>query len=845
MRCLWLLAISLCLASSAGAQDLGTDLFNLGGDSFAPAQAAAKTEVTAVLVPGEQAGVVTLEVQLVLPPGANTYSQSPDFPKPTTISLTEAEGWRPLDERFTPHPPPKKSFDENFGEEVEKFFGTVVFTRRYYAPQGTDLDQARLNGKVEFLVCDKNACRPQTEKFTASSAKTSLVPPGAKQEVGLTTPAPQTSEPAPTPDVGTAFGYEITPRRSKEPGAQPDPARIQFELSPADAGAGKIVTLALTMTLAENWTTYGLQPADDTQLELPTVIQFTPTNLRVISDLVPVPAPQTHETKLPDGVHRSATHEKRVTWKQSFEVLDAGPYGVEGTIRYQICEKGKSCLSPHTVQFSLGNVQQAAHLTDAAPIVESFAALAPLEKGPEQAGRVEVVEKDLFALQEEEEISSLGFALGAAFLAGLILNVMPCVLPVLAIKILSLVQQAGESRQRMLTLNLAYTAGVIFVFLILATLASTLKLGWGAQFQNTTFTVVMILVVFAMGLSLLGVFELPIPGLIPSAHHHNEGLLGAFNTGIIATLLATPCTGPYMVPVFAFLLKQPPAVIFLIFGVMGLGMASPYLLAGFFPAIVNWLPKPGMWMVRFKQFSGFVVLATVLWLMTSVDLALRLPVLILLLAEALGLWMVGNLYDGSSAPAVKWKTRLSAGVLAGVPFFWGWQMLDETQPVGVEAVALDDLSRPEVVEGRPEEMPWSPFSESRMIELRKEGRPMIIDFTANWCGICKWNEKWALNTTPVVKFVKDHDVVPLLADYTKENEEIRKWLNYFKQDSVPLTIIVPPGQDSEIVALRGQYTQSTLLEKLREAVGSQAATEAAMGGPGETSQVSVPGSLTR
>jgi thiol:disulfide interchange protein len=273
-----------------------------------------------------------------------------------------------------------------------------------------------------------------------------------------------------------------------------------------------------------------------------------------------------------------------------------------------------------------------------------------------------------------------------------------------------------------------------------------------------------------------------------------------------------------MVPVFGFTLKQSTPVIYLIFGTMGLGMASPYLVAGLFPAIVNWLPRPGMWMVRFKQFSGFVLMGTVIWLLSTIDPAMQIPTLILLLGAGLGLWMIGNLYDSASPRAAKWKVRAATLVLSLPIFAYGIHLLDRAKPIGKEAVVLETLSSPDLVEGRPDEMPWSPFSEERMIALRKSGQPMLIDFTADWCGICKWNEKWALNTTPVVSYIRKHNITPLLADYTRENEEIRKWLNHFQQDSVPLTVVIPPGT-SKIIALRGQYSQHQLLESLKAALG--------------------------
>lgn len=840
---------SLCtvflMVPSVLAQDFGSNLFQLK-EPAGQFQASNKPEVSAVLVPAGQPGVVQLQVKLVIPAGANSYSQA-DFPKPTTIEI-EAAGWKPVDAAYGINPPPKKEFDDNFGMEVEKIFGTVIFSRRFTVPAGTNLSSLTVKGSINFLYCDKNACRPQSADFTAkvvAPRREDIQGEAQSQDSVSKSPAPEKSAPAAPFDLSSrlslpsrstsadsvaapsmkasdaaeasvpsesttepvsslAYGYEIVPA-GKGASARKSPVKLQFELSPKDAKVGEIVTLAVTMTLNPNWSTYGLERIDDTQIENPTQIKFEPENLKAIGSTVSVPLPQVHSTTLPDGVRRSNAHENQVTWKQQFEVVENAPYGVSGSIRYQVCEAESACLPPRSVNYSLGSAQQET-LLGAVPISKSFVdvQLTSSGKGVSATANAGDLGSGL-AIESSGTDTTLFGAMLTAFFAGLLMNILPCVLPVLAIKIISFVQQAGESRMRIIGLNLAYTAGVMIVFLVFAVLSVLLGQSLSSVFQNTTFMIVMSCVVFTMGLSLFGVFELPVPGIIPSAHHHNEGYSGAFVTGTVATLLGTPCIGPFVAPVFTWSLGQPPAVVFGMFGLMGLGMAFPFLLTGVFPVLVNWLPRPGNWMVGFKQFTGFVMMGTVIWLLLSVEMEWRVPVLVLLLALALFVWMCANLSSPTDAFAKRMKGYLLATVTAVPVFLSGLWMMQEFRP-GSENDA------------QAHRMPWQPFTEEQLVELRKQGKPMLIDFTANWCVICKINEKIALDREETIQFVKKNGFVPMMADFTKENPEILKYLRQFGQDSVPLTIIIPPGKDSKIIALRGQYTQKILMDKLQEAM---------------------------
>ena len=373
---------------------------------------------------------------------------------------------------------------------------------------------------------------------------------------------------------------------------------------------------------------------------------------------------------------------------------------------------------------------------------------------------------------------------------------MPCVLPVIAIKVLSFVQQAGEDRGRIFLLNATYSLGVISVFMLLATLAAFAGTSWGGQFQSVEFLVAMSALVFVMGLSLLGVFEIPIPGFVgSSAGGHQEGLGGAFMTGIFATILATPCSGPFLGPTLGWSIQQPPTVIYMIWGVMGLGMASPYLLFGLFPGAVRFLPKPGNWMIRFKQIAGFIMLGTTLFLLSILDEAYLIPTLVMLLGIGLGVWMTGNLYNLASPPATRWKVRFSALCIVGLISSYGYHLASAD-----------------------EKLHWEPFTPAAVAEALKNGQPVMVDFTADWCLTCKVVEKATLNTDSTREVVDAHGFVTLKADWTDGSDEIRDLLNRLGGDSIPTLAVFSPARPTEPIVLRDAWSQSTLIEQLQTVV---------------------------
>lgn len=763
------------VAIPAAAQQQGKfkNLFDSLDPEFAGQTAAPELDIDVALTaesfsPGN---VATLAVTIRLPAEYYIYSTNPVQGGATRISLSETNGLQAIDNEFRADREPEVVYEELLQQEVEKFFDRVIWTRRFRILPGAQPGEVRVAGTLEGQYCSggpAGRCIP--------------IRPPHEFAVALEQGSAPTGSTPTTVSGAHPYVQEVRPSRGKLGSQQQDPIVLRFELSPQTAQPGEEVTLTITAVIDEEWHTFALTQ-DPAMSGLPTKIELA--NMQglqpVDATFRPSAQPET-ERPLDDIVQQ--VHYSEISWTRRFTVeptaVELG-YGASGSIRYQLCREGM-CLPAQSVEFALGHVEP----------TENTSAFANTEK-----------------FDTPDSADSLWFYILSAFFGGMILNVMPCVLPVIAIKVMSFVQQAGENRGRILVLNLTYAVGVISVFLVLATLTVSLQLGWGGLFRRPEFNVVMACLVFAMGLSLLGVFDIPVPGFVGSAagQQRQEGLLGAFLTGVLATLLATPCSGPFLGATLGWSVRQPVPVTYLVWTVMGVGMAVPYVVFGLFPGAIKWLPKPGNWMVRFKEFCGFVLMGTVIFIISFIDDRYTIPVLIMLMGIALGLWMIGNLYDPVTHIRRKWTVRLTAFALTAGICWFGYNFHS-----GIK-------------------LPWQPFSESTLQQMLSQNRTVLVDFTADWCLTCKANETFALNTKRTLNLVEEHGVVPLYADYTNESDEIRRWLEKFDSISVPLTVIFPADRPTKPIVLRDVYTQRTLLEKLREAVepaGMQAQRAAAL-----------------
>ncbi len=398
-----------------------------------------------------------------------------------------------------------------------------------------------------------------------------------------------------------------------------------------------------------------------------------------------------------------------------------------------------------------------------------------------------------------------------AFIGGLILNVMPCVLPVISLKILSFVKMAHQSRKAMAALGVAFTAGVIASFLFLASMVVVFKrlgeeIGWGFQFQHPEFVIALAAIVFLLGLSLAGVFELTLS--VPKkggALAQKEGLGGAFFHGILATILATPCTAPFVGVTVGFAFSTSSANVFLIFLAMGLGLAFPFLMLALNPGWTRFVPKPGPWMNYFKQLMAFLLFATVIWLLWVLGRQSGVEgviwVLAFLLCLALVAWLWGEIQFLERRKKIFWGLGLILFLLATQKIF--------IQPIVYlkSPAETESLSRGKI--------PWLKYNPQQFQQFLKEGKPVFLDFTADWCLTCKINEKRVLSRSDVAQRFRELNIVPIKLDWTFRDPEVSEMLKSFGRFGVPLYVYYPNGEKSEPILLPEVLTKKSLFEALQ------------------------------
>ena len=400
-----------------------------------------------------------------------------------------------------------------------------------------------------------------------------------------------------------------------------------------------------------------------------------------------------------------------------------------------------------------------------------------------------------------------------AVIGGMILNLMPCVLPVISLKALSLVAQGGEEPRRIRQLGLSFSAGVVLTFVVLAAFVIVLKaggeqIGWGFQFQSPGFVLFLTGLVFILGLSLFGVVTIRLPGSVGAlgGMAQGEGLGHSFFNGVLATILATPCTAPFLGTALGFAFSQPAAVVLAVFVAIGAGLSLPYLVLAWQPRWVRFLPRPGAWMERFKQGMGFLLMATVLWLLWVVGKQLGMEAVIwtgaFLLCLALGAWVLGTWIDLRSSKARRWSAWAAALLiaLAGYGLF--------LHPV---------VTGPGAGDAAPGTAGWEEFDVQRLEALLAEDRLLFIDFTAEWCWTCKVNERVVLADPEVRQRFEELDAALIKADWTNRNPEITHMLRAFGRSGVPLYVIFPPGRPREPIVLPEVITKGIVLDGLERA----------------------------
>ncbi len=423
---------------------------------------------------------------------------------------------------------------------------------------------------------------------------------------------------------------------------------------------------------------------------------------------------------------------------------------------------------------------------------------------------------------------SFWLLLAFAFLGGMILNIMPCVLPVIALKVLGFVQQSDAAPGRVRFLGLVYALGVLVSFLVLAGLVIAVKTAggsasWGLQMQNPVFRVVLLSLVTLVALNLFGVFEVFLPGLASQASGSlatKQGATWAFFHGVLATLLATPCTAPFLAVALGFAFTQPAGVLVVFFAAVAVGLAFPYVLLCWYPQWLKLLPKPGPWMLRFKMFLGFPMLATAVWLLdisaagygNGGVLWLGLYLVVLSLAA----WVWGEY-------AQRGSTRKGVAALVGLALvsggYWGILegQLNWRSPVTIEA----NQSVKGAVGVSAGTLWWEPWSPEAVLAAQAKGQPVLVDFTAKWCLTCQVNKKVALEADVVRKELQAKEFRLFMADNTNPNPKISAELQRHNRAGVPLVLVYAPATNLPPIVLPEVLTPGIVLEALEKAVPSR------------------------
>ena len=474
------------------------------------------------------------------------------------------------------------------------------------------------------------------------------------------------------------------------------------------------------------------------------------------------------------------------------------------TFHYQACDNS-ICLAPSKVTFGLNTLG-----------FGNKRGLQPeaLKKNDDDIQNTPKISQNQFA---EESSAGTLILLLSALLGGIILNLMPCVLPVLSLKLFSLIKQAGESRKRLLTLGIATTAGILTSFWILAGIVAVIKAGggnagWGMQFQSAGFIAFMVVILTAFAMSFFGVFEIWIPGSATTRMDftsRKQGFAGAFFTGALLVLLSTPCSAPFLGTAMGFAFTTSTPVLFLFFTAAGIGLALPYMLVSAFPKVLKVFPKPGAWMVTLQKIMGVLLLATVVWLLWIVheqsgNFGVGIFAAISLLSIALS-FAIGNI----APPGVAFfREVLAVGgsviLLFAIWFAFASPKYEDEVNARFKARSVQLVT----------EDGWYRYTPELIEDFAKAGRTVFIDATADWCITCKANEAAVLNREDFRRAMDSLNVALVKADWTRESPEVTKLLRSMGKSGVPAYAIYPAGDQSNQIVLPELLTTGAIVEKI-------------------------------
>ena len=778
---------------------------SFGGTGFEEVRVAISAEIQAKA--GGPEGELTVKAKIL--DGWHIYSitQPKGGPMPTKLAL-QSNPKIELTGPYQVEPAPSIHKDPDFDVPSEEHTGTVVWRAPVRMPKGFDPSSFKPELEAKGQVCEK-VCVTFRDKvavklvgFQATSADTS------------------TAEKSPTQSGSTLANAKVGPYRPKNSHVDVD---IQVPQSVKPGAPFEILVLASPDDHYHVYP-YADQASDELGTGKPTLFGLHLPAGWKRSAVKPERKPDFSSTD-------QSYYAQKIAWRIAIDVPKsaAGSAVIGGFVGIQTC-KDDACDPPGAAEFRFTLDVGENSAPPSSPAISAPIAAAKYDVAAEWAARNakqdygrqdENLNADLppapqigpdtspvpprpsesYNVVELDGTSvatlNLATALALAFAGGFMLNFMPCVLPVIGLKLMSFVNQSQGSRRQIFLLNLAYSAGIIAVFLGLALFSIYAKLGWGEQFNSPAFTIALTCLVFAFALSMLGVWEIPIPGFVGSGvtarMAEREGPMGAFSKGVLTTLLATPCTGPFMGSALTWSISQPTATTLLTFATLGLGMSSPYLVIGAFPALVKFLPKPGHWMETFKQLMGFVLMATVAFMFSFMKPDYIAATFGLLVGIWVACWMIGRTSITAEIDQ-KLKAWIGGGLIAAAI---GWVSFQILVPHRF----------------------WAEYDPQLFASHLNDGKIVLVDFTAEWCLTCKLNERTALNIPTTNSLLEKHNVIAFRADYTGESEEIARLMDALEHRGHQLPLYaVFPGPGKPVITFQGPITAGTMARAIEKAV---------------------------
>jgi len=559
---------------------------------------------------------------------------------------------------------------------------------------------------------------------------------------------------------------------------------------------GDILDIILTAKPDPKFHVYKYEPTDSVTESRTLIVMTNKAGL-----LAGKPVTDSKVTHKDMGVLEVDYYEGGVTWRIPLQVPDQaieGLYSLQGLVGYQGCTDG-SCDQPRGLRFQVDLSVGAKTIAAPTNAVLTAVPFKDVVTNPNLSKWIDGPKIKL-TLSAAEIFSKFCLAM----LGGFILNFMPCVLPVIGLKVLGFVSEAGGDRRTASMLTLTYAAGIVSLILALGILSVVVRyytgaaFGWGEQFGSLYFRILITAFMFSLALSFLGVWEIPIPGFAMSKTStelsNREGYQEAFYKGLITTLLATPCSAPFLGGVFLVALSQPAWVVLLIFAGVGLGMSLPYLVVAAQPSMLSFLPKPGPWMETFKEALAFPMLLSVVFLVSGFLDEDRMAMLSSLMFVWFGCWMVGRVpaWSESNAKIRNWSIAIAVAALGTVGSFY-------------------------YLQPSPYRLAWQDYNEAKLDALVAEGNTVMIDFTANWCANCKVNLITAIETKKVKERVESAKIIPMVADLTNRQPELFAKLRQLNSISIPVIAIYSGGDLEHPIILRDSVTESQVLGALETA----------------------------